>query len=126
MWSVNLGPLPELFASKAEICLMLEKVVENSLQAIADSGRPAGELKVSTAADADHLTVTVIDNGVGMSPETRARMFEPFFAGAEGRSGVGLLSTSHLVEKYGGTVSVSSVPGGGSVVRIQVPGMERG
>ena len=122
----DLGPVPELFASKAEICLMLEKVVENSLQAIADAGRPAGELKVSTAADADHLTVTVIDNGVGMSPETRARMFEPFFAGAEGRSGVGLLSTSHLVEKYGGTVSVSSMPGGGSVVRIQVPGMDQG
>ena len=122
----DLGPVPELFASKAEICLMLEKVVENALQAIADAGRPAGELQVATAADADHLTVTVIDNGVGMSPETRARMFEPFFAGAEGRSGVGLLSTSHLVEKYGGTVSVSSMPGGGSVVRIQVPGMEQG
>ncbi len=122
----DLGPVPELFASKAEICLMLEGVVENALQAIADAGRPAGELKVATAADADHLTVTVIDNGVGMSPETRARMFEPFFAGAEGRSGVGLLSTSHLVEKYAGTVSVSSVPGGGSVVRIQVPGMEQG
>ena len=121
--TVEEGEVPEVFAAKAEICLMLEKVVENSLQAIADSDKEQGELRISTAADADRASVTIIDNGVGMTPETRARMFDPFFAAAEDRSGVGLISTSHLVEKYGGTISVSSMPGGGTVTRIQLPGM---
>ena len=121
--TVEEGTVPEVFASKAEICLMLEKVVENSLQAIADSDKEQGELRISTGADADRASVTIIDNGVGMTPETRARMFDPFFAEREGRTGVGLISTSHLVEKYGGTISVSSMPGGGTVTRIQLPGM---
>ena len=121
--TVEEGAVPEVFASQAEICLMLEKVVENSLQAIADADREQGELRIATATDADRASVTIIDNGVGMTPETRARMFDPFFAGAEHRTGVGLISTAHLVEKYGGTISVSSMPGGGSVTRIQLPGM---
>lgn len=121
--TVEEGTVPEVFASKAEICLMLEKVVENSLQAIADSGKEKGELRISTGADADRASVTIIDNGVGMTPDTRARMFDPFFAEEEDRNGVGLISTSHLVEKYGGAISVSSMPGGGTVTRIQLPGM---
>ena len=121
--TVEEGAVPEIFGAKAEICLMLEKVVENSLQAIADSGKEKGELRISTGADADRASVTIIDNGVGMTPETRARMFDPFFAKEEQRTGVGLISTSHLVEKYGGTISVSSMPGGGTVTRIQLPGM---
>ncbi len=124
--TIEEGTVPEVFASKAEICLMLEKVVENSLQAIADADKEQGELRISTGADADRASVTIIDNGVGMTPETRARMFDPFFAQEENRTGVGLISTSHLVEKYGGTISVSSMPGGGTVTRIQLPGMAEG
>ena len=121
--TVEQGTVPEVFASKEEICLMLEKVVENSLQAIADSGKEQGELRISTGTDADRASVTIIDNGVGMTPETRARIFDPFFAERENRTGVGLISTSHLVDKYGGAISVSSMPGGGTVTRIQLPGM---
>ena len=121
--TVEEGTVPEVFASGAEICLMLEKVVDNSLQAIADSGKEKGELRISTGADGDRASVTIIDNGVGMTPDTRARMFDPFFAESENRAGVGLISTSHLVEKYGGAISVSSMPGGGTVTRIQLPGM---
>lgn len=121
--TVEEGTVPEVFASKAEICLMLEKVVENSLDAIADSGKEKGELRISTGADAERASVTIIDNGVGMTPDTRARMFDPFFAEEEDRNGVGLISTSHLVEKYGGAISVSSMPGGGTVTRIQLPAM---
>ncbi len=123
--SVETGEVPEVFADADEVRLMLDSVVQNSLQAIAAGGREDGELKISTAADADgaKARVTVIDNGIGMSPETRERIFEPFFSECEGRDGIGLVCTSHLAEKYGGAVSVSSMPGGGTVTRISLPGM---
>ena len=120
------GAVPEVFASRAEVCLMLEKVVENSLQAIAEANREDAEIRISTGAENDRASVTIIDNGVGMTPEVRGRMFEPFYTASEGRTGVGLSSTSHLVEKYGGTISVSSMAGGGTVTRIQLPGMSEG
>ena len=124
--TVEEGTVPEVFASKAEVCLMLEKVVENSLQAIAAAGRERGELQIATGTDGGKATVTIIDNGVGMTAETRERMFEPFFALDGTRAGVGLISTTHLVEKYSGAISVSSMAGGGTVTRIQLPGMSEG
>ena len=50
-------------------------------------------------------------------------MFEPFYTSKENRAGLGLTTTSHLVEKYGGTYSVSSHEGAGTVTRIELPGI---
>ena len=118
------GDLPDMFASRTEICLMLEKVVENSAQAIQEKGEDdKGEIRIATSGENDKAHITIIDNGVGMSADVRERMFQPFYAATDGRTGVGLTSTSYLVEKYGGTLSVSSMPGGGTVTRITLPGM---
>ena len=119
--------VPEVFASRAEICVMLEKVLENSVQAIQEKGLAEdgakGEIRITTDGDDEKATITVIDNGVGMPAEVRERMFEPFYSSKENRAGLGLTTTSHLVEKYGGTYSVSSHEGGGTVTRIELPGM---
>ncbi len=118
------GDVPDIFASRTEICLMLEKVVENSAQAIQDKGEDdKGEIRIATSGENDKAYITIIDNGVGMSADVRESMFEPFYAATNGRTGVGLTSTSYLVEKYGGSISVSSMPGGGTVTRITLPGL---
>ena len=119
--------VPEVFASRAEICLLLEKILENSVQAIQEKGLgqdgAKGEIRITTDGDDEKATVTVIDNGVGMAAEVRERMFEPFYSSKENRAGLGLTTTSHLLEKYGGTYSVSSHEGAGTVTRIELPGM---
>lgn len=125
--TLDTANVPEVFASKPEICLMLEKILENSVQAIKDKDLGGddikGEIRIATAGHDENATVTVTDNGVGMAPEVQARMCEPFFTSKDDRAGIGLTTTSHLVEKYGGTFSVSSHEGGGTVTRIQLPGM---
>ncbi|MXY58773.1 MAG: GHKL domain-containing protein [Gammaproteobacteria bacterium] len=119
--------VPEVFASKTEICLMLEKILENSVQAIQEKdfgdGDNKGDIRITTDGADEKATVTVFDNGHGMTADVRARMFEPFYTSKDDRDGVGLTTTRHLVEKYGGTVSVSSHVGGGTVTRIELPGM---
>ncbi len=121
---VDRGDVPDIFASRTEICLMLEKVVENSAQAIQEKEEDdRGEIRIATSGENDKAYVTIIDNGVGMSADVRESMFEPFYTATNGRTGVGLTSTNYLVEKYGGTISVSSMPGGGTVTRITLPGM---
>ncbi len=117
------GDVPDIFASRTEICLMLEKVVENSAQAIHEKGQDdKGEIRIATKGEKGKAYITIIDNGVGMSAAVRESMFEPFYAATDGRTSVGLTSTSYLVEKYGGSISVSSMPGGGTVTRITLPG----
>ena len=121
----ELGDAPQVFASEAELCLMLEQVLDNALHAIRDKGldRDEGEIRVKTAGDGGDALVTIIDNGIGMSAEDRARMFEPFAGTRPDRPGVGLAITQHIVHKYGGRIVVGSHEGGGTVLRISLPGM---
>ena len=116
---------PQIFASQTELCLMLEQVLDNSLWAIRAKGLDAeeGEIRMKTAGVGGNALVTVIDNGVGLSTEDRERMFEPFFGTRDDRPGVGLAITQHIVRKYGGRIAVGSQPGGGTVLRISLPGM---
>jgi signal transduction histidine kinase len=61
---------------------------------------------------------TVEDDGAGMSPDTASRIFEPRFSTNTSGSGLGLAIVRRLVESWGGSVSVESEPGRGTVVRV--------
>ena len=121
----ELEETPQIFACRDELGLMLEQVLDNALAAIRDKGLDPdeGEIRIATAGDGNGASVTIIDNGIGLSDEDRERMFEPFVGGREDRPGVGLAITRHIVHKYGGRIAVGSQPGGGTVLRISLPGM---
>ncbi|MEQ8353991.1 MAG: PAS domain-containing protein [Kiloniellaceae bacterium] len=71
----------------------------------------------------DYVSITLSDSGIGMNADTRARAFEPFFTTkAFGRgSGLGLPMVYGFAKQSGGTVTLDSVPGEGSSVRIYLP-----
>ncbi|HEV2445352.1 MAG TPA: ATP-binding protein, partial [Candidatus Sulfopaludibacter sp.] len=71
----------------------------------------------------EYVTVSVSDNGSGMSEETMAHMFEPFFTtkGAGKGSGLGLATVYGIVRQNGGFVDVDSVLGQGTTVKIYFP-----
>ena len=121
----ELGDAPQVFASKAELCLMLEQVLDNAAWAVRDKGldTQGGEIRIKTTGEGDEASVTVLDNGIGISVADRERMFEPFVGSRDDRPGVGLAITQHIVRKYGGRIAVGSLPGGGTVLRINLPGM---
>ncbi|HEX6472169.1 MAG TPA: response regulator [Streptosporangiaceae bacterium] len=83
-----------------------------------DGGRPgAGSDRVP------YVRLCVTDNGHGMTPEVASRAFEPFFTTKERGQGTGLgLSTVYgTVKDAGGDVSITSAPGTGTTVRIELP-----
>ena len=71
----------------------------------------------------DYATLTVQDNGTGMSDEVQARLFEPFFTTKElGKgTGLGLAQVYGFVRQSGGTVRVHSVVGQGTTITILLP-----
>lgn len=67
--------------------------------------------------------ISIIDNGVGIDPETKNRIFEPFFSRKEKSNGTGLgLAISYnIIQKHGGGIHVYSEPGKGSCFTIYLP-----
>jgi signal transduction histidine kinase len=70
----------------------------------------------------DGAEVTVEDEGVGIPPDTAARVFTRFWRGNKGRgTGLGLYIVKGLVEAHGGSVEVGSAAGGGARFRFVLP-----
>jgi CheY-like chemotaxis protein len=72
------------------------------------------------------VVAEVADDGIGMSAETRERLFEPFFSTkGEGGSGLGLAIVFGIVERHRGTISVDSAPNRGTTFRLAFPSAAR-
>ena len=117
----RLGDIPEIFASKTEIRLLLAQVLENAVRAVERLEARPGTIKIDTTARAEEIVITVIDNGDGIGPERRGQIFRPFYTSREDAMGLGLTLVSDLVKKYEGSVKVNSLPGRGTVARIVLP-----
>jgi two-component system NtrC family sensor kinase len=111
----------ELVANPTE----LEQALFNLLQNALNACDPGGRIEVATTrvADADMLRLTVRDDGCGMSDADRARAFDPFFTTRFDAGGTGLgLSTCHgIVTEHGGTIELTSAPGRGTTVTVELP-----
>jgi len=109
----------------------LVQVLANLLHNAAKFTPEGGTIEVALAADADTVTLTIADDGLGMTPELLARAFELFAQGertldrAQGGLGIGLALVQSLVALHGGSVDADSAgPGQGSRFTIRLPRIE--
>jgi len=124
--SKRLGDVPEIFASRTEIRLLLAQILENSVRAVQELESRKATIKIDTARRGEEIVITVIDNGGGITPERRRQIFRPFYTSRDGAMGLGLTLAGDLVKKYEGGIKVNSLPGQGTVARITLPTGTRG
>ena len=128
----QLGVVPPVFASKAEIVVLLANVVENAVQAARRNHGDEGAITVATAEKRGKATITVADNGAGLpdAPAEWELLFKPFRALRDGHLGIGLAMARKLAENNGGAIALASADkaGGateastrGTVARITLP-----
>lgn len=70
------------------------------------------------------VVVEVSDNGPGLDPDSRARLFEPFLPGQDRGSGLGLFTVDSIVRQHAGSIEVESEPGRGTTIRLYLPRLE--
>lgn len=119
---LNLLPLPGLVCLPGHINQMLLNLLRNAGQAIADAGR-SGEIRISSEADEEGITLRIQDDGVGMTPEQLARAFEPFFTTRPvgGGAGLGLSTARNIVLAHSGRIGLESRPDVGTTVTLFFP-----
>ena len=113
--------LPETWLDADKIDQILVNLIENAVRHGAGIVTTVVE-RADTDADPDAVTVSVRDQGEGISPEVAPRVFRQFWRGKRrGGTGLGLYIVKGLVEAHGGTISVQRAPGGGAEFRFTVP-----
>jgi NO-binding membrane sensor protein with MHYT domain/CheY-like chemotaxis protein/anti-sigma regulatory factor (Ser/Thr protein kinase) len=111
-------------ADRTRIVQVISNLVSNAVQHTVAGGR----IQLRVASRADQVEISVRDDGVGMSADTAARVFELFFQGQQGPErkrgglGLGLTLARRIIELHGGTINVVSPgPGLGAVFTVHMP-----
>ena len=106
--------------------LRLRQVLVNLLSNAIKYNRPGGSVNLHAQADAAAVRLSVSDQGIGMTPQQQAELFQPFnrlgaqHTSIEG-SGLGLVITRHLLTQMGSDLAVDSRAGVGSTFAFELP-----
>lgn len=99
----------EICVDETEIYTLIKTLLENAILYTPENGRVDLTAKIENRG----LRIEIEDNGPGIPPEERDRVFDPFYrvlgTGTEG-SGLGLSIAKTIAERYGGTISLSDSP----------------
>jgi two-component system NtrC family sensor kinase len=110
--------LPSIEADPVQLELALLNLVSNALDAMPAGGR----LEIAAGSRVDGVWVTVADTGEGIPEHFLPRVFEPWFTTkGDGGTGLGLSITRDVIALHGGTIRVSSDPGRGARLTIELP-----
>ncbi len=114
--------IPMLNIDAEQIKRVMVNLLDNSVSAVSGLDR-AGRIEIITRYDSKHrrAILDVKDNGVGISPEDKMRLFEPYFSTKKTGTGLGLVIVSSIISDHNGLVNVMDNVGGGTVVSIELP-----
>jgi two-component system sensor histidine kinase HydH len=109
--------LPPLKADREYLRQTLLNLILNGLQAMPEGGTLT--LKANTSNG--NFLISVTDTGIGIAPEDRRRIFEPYFTTKAKGSGLGLAIARRIIEAHGGTITVLSETDQGCCFQISLP-----
>jgi signal transduction histidine kinase len=106
---------------REQIVQALIALMVNAVEAMPQGGRLV--LGTWEAARPERVCLSVSDTGVGIPPDLKERIFDPFFSTKQETKGVGLgLAVVYgIVQRHEGTISLTSTPGAGTTFTIELP-----
>ena len=107
----------------------MTQVLTNLLSNALKYSPPESMVALALRTEGDEAVITVGDEGAGIPPESLPLLFERFYrvpgvqvqSGSGVGLGLGLAITKEIVERHGGTISVASAVGAGTVFTVRVP-----
>jgi len=108
-----------LWVPQEAVAQAIRNLIHNGL----DASGQAGRVRLSSKLVGDHVVLSVVDHGEGMSEEVMGRAVDPFFTTKEpGRGiGLGLFLTRNVISQLGGSIDFRSTQGAGTEVVVSLP-----
>ena len=94
------------------------------MQALSTSEQTHKEITIEISRQRDKVSLTIADNGPGISQERQSQIFELTVSSKRSGMGLGLWLCKQIVQRNGGTISHQDIPLGGTRFLIQLPGKE--
>ncbi|MEB2310271.1 MAG: ATP-binding protein [Sorangiineae bacterium] len=114
------GPCPPLNADRDQLVQVVTNLIQNAQDAVKGRAEPLVEVEVS-APTPEELVIRVSDDGPGLAPEMRDRLFQPYATTKPEGTGLGLVIVQRIVVEHGGDISYADRPGGGAVLTVVLP-----
>jgi PAS domain S-box-containing protein len=114
--------LSAVSGDRVQLQQVLLNLVMNAMDAMSSVEDRARQLVITTEnIDPDRVQVTVEDSGIGLDPNTMARIFEPFYTTKAGGMGMGLSISRSIVQNHGGRLWASANDGPGTSFHFTLP-----
>ncbi|MGH7865954.1 MAG: ATP-binding protein [Candidatus Binataceae bacterium] len=117
--------LPQISIDREAMKRALVNLLDNAVTAVNqiehNGGRPRIEIKSALRRDTGIVTLEIADNGSGIDPRLRTRIFEPYFSSRKGGTGLGLAIVSAIVTDHHGFVRVIANQPRGSRFILEFP-----
>lgn len=111
--------LPDSLFDREQIKRAVINLLENAVAATSDNGSIS--LETAYNPELQIITMTVTDNGCGIHPENKARLFEPYFSTKKSGTGLGLAIVSSIVADHNGYIRVRDNQPRGSLFIVELP-----
>jgi signal transduction histidine kinase len=96
----------------------MKRVLLNLLKNAKEAIEKKGEIEIGAEKTKNGIKIFVSDNGVGMPPEVKSRIFEPFYTHGKNGTGLGMTVVRKIIEDHKGEIKIESTPGEGTTFNI--------
>jgi signal transduction histidine kinase len=118
----ELPPLSRVRLDKHKVVQILVNLISNAKNAMLALPEQRRHLHVQLGVEGTRARIQIVDNGMGIAPELRERLFSQGFTTREGGHGLGLHSSALTAKMLGGTLTLESAgPGKGATATLELP-----
>lgn len=104
---------------RSQLIRVVTNLVKNAIQSVSEHPNPKVEVNVYSRNETAYIEVS--DNGMGIIPENKERIFEPKFTTKSSGMGLGLAMVKSIIENYKGIINLQSEVGKGAVFKVEFP-----
>jgi len=113
--------LPVIDIDIDQVAQLLLNMLNNAVDAIVEAETDPGLIVVSTFRNHDSAGFSISDNGIGIPPEVKDKLFQSRLTTKEKGHGFGLVTCAKIIENHKGRIDIDSTPGRGTTFNISFP-----